>query len=60
MGSSMKCFQRCFVENQIWSYGSTKSYCQGQSGQIGKTKQNLDKRELKELQSGMDWEKSNI
>lgn len=56
----MKCSQRHFVENQIWSYRRNKSFSKRRSGQIGKKRQNPDKREMKELQSGMDWEKSKI
>lgn len=56
----MKCSQSHFVENQIWSYRSNTNFSKRQSGQTGNKRQNPDKKELKELQSGMDWEKSKI
>ena len=46
------------MENQIWLYKSNKSFFQGRSGQSGNKRQNPDKKELKELQFGMDREKT--
>lgn len=57
MHSSIKCSQRYYAANQIWSYRNNRSFTKRV---IGNKRQNPDKTEPKELQAGMDWEKSKI